>query len=403
MPMNILCVFGRYAYGEPTRGESHEYLNFIPAFESLGHQVSLFESFSREPYADFADLNCALLRRVEELAPHLVFCVLMQYEVWIETIRLIRKAGSLVVNWSTDDPWKYDQFGKLIASEFDLFVTTSPDTVARYRSDGIKSVCLSQWAANAEHLIEPKPAESCRYNLSFVGAAYGKRQAMIDGLRRAGIEVACFGYGWPAGPVDAKRVSEIIRESRISLNFSGGSQTDIRGSARQQIKARVFEVPALGGCLLTEMAPHLQTYFRIGDEILTFTGIEDLVTSVRSLLENPDRRNAIARQAFHRVKGEHTYQQRFLTLIEELRGRISLRPRQSVDWTEFEACVHRHRSNRFLCIFRWLLVTLAGALCGSRRGPRAARRAVYEVSWRFAGKKVYTAAGWPGRMFYEES
>jgi spore maturation protein CgeB len=401
--MNILCVFGRYAYGEPARGESHEYLNFIPAFESLGHTVHLFESFSREPYADFAVLNRALLRRVEELAPDLVFCVLMQYEVWIETIRLIRRAGSLVVNWSTDDPWKYDQFGKLIASEFDLFVTTSPDTVDRYRSDGIKSVYLSQWAANAEHLSEPQPADTCRYSVSFVGAAYGERQAMIDGLRRAGIEAACFGYGWPAGPVDAKQVSAIIRESRISLNFSGSSQKGGQDGVRPQIKARVFEVPALGGCLLTEVAPHLERYFRVGEEILTFTGIDDLIAAVRSLLADPDRRNAVARQGFGRVRSEHTYQQRFHALIEELRRRIPARTRLSVDWSEFEACARRHRHGLVLGIGRWLLAAFGTMVWGRSRGPRAARRFVYELSWRCFGKDVYTAAGWPGRMYYKES
>jgi spore maturation protein CgeB len=401
--MKILCVFGRYAYGERARGESHEYLNFIPAFENLGHTVTLFESFSRESYADFAGLNRALLRRVEELAPDLVFCVLMQYEVWIETIRLIRNSGTLVVNWSTDDPWKYDQFGKLIASQFDLFVTTSPDTLGRYRSDGIASVYLSQWAADADHLQEPKPADTCRYSVSFVGAAYGQRQAMIDGLRRAGIETACFGYGWPAGPVDAKRVSEIIRESRISLNFSGGSQRGVRGPVRSQIKARVFEVPALGGCLLTESAPHLEQYFRIGEEILTFKGIEDLVAATRSLLADGDRRNAIAWQGFRRVTTEHTYQQRFDALIDELSRRIPLRSRQSVDWTQFDESARRHTLGLWLRIVRRALVAFAVAVWGKRRGPRAARRFVYELSWRCLGEKVYTAAGWPGRMFYKES
>jgi spore maturation protein CgeB len=108
--MNILCVFGEHAYGDPARGEAYEYVNFLPALRRLGHRVSFFESFSREPYADFKVLNRALLQRVEETSPDVVFCVLMQYEVWIETMRLIRKSGPLLVNWSTDDSWKYLNF-----------------------------------------------------------------------------------------------------------------------------------------------------------------------------------------------------------------------------------------------------------------------------------------------------
>ena len=38
--MKILCVFGRYAYGDPKRGEGYEHANFIPALQALGHEVS---------------------------------------------------------------------------------------------------------------------------------------------------------------------------------------------------------------------------------------------------------------------------------------------------------------------------------------------------------------------------
>jgi spore maturation protein CgeB len=40
---------------------------------------------------------------------------------------------------------------------------------------------------------------------------------------------------------------------------------------------------------------------------------------------------------------------------------------------------------------------------GPRRGRRAARRLLFELSWRIAGARTYGAAGWPGRMFYRES
>ncbi len=67
--MKILCVMGEHAYGDPLRGEGVEHANFLPALQRLGHEVSFFESFSREPYESFAELNRALLCRVEETAP----------------------------------------------------------------------------------------------------------------------------------------------------------------------------------------------------------------------------------------------------------------------------------------------------------------------------------------------
>lgn len=401
--MNILCVFGQHAYGDPARGEGYEYVNFLPALRRLGHQVSFFESLSREPYDDFAALNRALLRQVEETDPDIVFCVLMQYEIWTETVSLIRRRGALVVNWSTDDSWKYSMFSRLIGSEFDLFVTTYRYMVERYRDDGIASVYLSQWAANAEILLPPISARECRYSVSFIGAAYGNRPAMIDALRRAGIEVACYGHGWPAGPVEARRIPEIIHESQVSLNFSEGSQEGLVQGMGRQIKARVFEVPGYGGCLLTERAPNLERYFHLGGEILAFEGPRELVETVKTLLTNPDQRDAIARRGFERVSKEHTYDRRFEALLEELTQRVDLQPRRSIDWQVFDDAVCLHGVGWGLALLRRLFVACATLIWGKRRGARAARRLVFELSWRLVGKRTYSAAGWPGRIFYRES
>lgn len=401
--MKILCVFGQHAYGDISRGEGYEYVNFLPAFRRLGHEVSFFDSLARGPYADFASLNRALLQRVDETSPDVVLCVLMQYEVWLETIQLIRDSGTVVINWATDDSWKYTMFSKLIGSEFDLYATTYPDVVALYHRDGIGSVCLSQWAANAGALVPPLPARECRYPVSFVGAAYGNRSVMVEALRREGVEVACFGHGWPAGPVEAKRISEIVRSSQVSLNFSSGSGRGEFAGADRQIKARIFEVPGYGGCLLTERAPNLDQYFRIGEEILTFEGCGELVAGVKTLLANPERRDSIAQCGFERVSKEHTYDRRFDHLLTEVNRRVSLRPRRSVNWLEFEAAENQHQFGLGMKAVRAILVRCARLIWGKRRGPRAARRMIFELSWRLAGAQTYSASGWPGRMFYKES
>ncbi|MGZ8383006.1 MAG: CgeB family protein [Nitrospira sp.] len=400
--MKILCVMGEHAYGDPARGEGPEFANFLPALRRLGHQVSFFESLSRKQYNDFSLLNHALLKRVEETSPDLVLCVLMQYEVWLETVRIIRNSGVWVINWSTDDSWKYSMFSKLIGAEFDLFVTTYPQMVKRYHQDGINSVCPSQWAANVDTLMPPLPASACRYPVSFVGAAYGNRRAMIANLRHEGVEVACFGHGWPEGTVETKRMREIIRESQISLNFSDGAHGR-SDSASRQIKARIFEVPGYGGCLMTEKAPNLDGYFRLGEEALTFEGADEMVEQVKALLSCPKRRDEIAHRGFERVLRDHTYERRFEELLGELTQRIPRRYVLPVDWATFPAAAQSHHTGPVLLIVRSLLVLVASLVWGKNRGPRAARRLVFELSWRLRGAWTYSAAGWPGRMFYRES
>ena len=54
----------------------------------------------------------------------------------------------------------------------------------------------------------------------------------------------------------------------------------------------------------------------------------------------------------------------------------------------------------------WLRAALVAPLSlvfGRQRGARAARRLVYELSWRLGGAATYGAGGLPGRLFYAES
>src|ERR1700694_6005135 len=197
--MKILCVLSRYAYGKPERGENYDYVHFVSAFERLGHEVGFFDSGDLSLHGDFADLNLALLDRVASFRPDLIFCVLMHYEIWFETLDLIRaQSPALVINWGTDDSWKFAQASRFFAAHVDLHVTTDREAAETATSRGVHSVLLSQWAASAATSAEQCSSQSCRYDVSFVGSMYGYRAEWIAALRASGIPVVCFGFG-PAG------------------------------------------------------------------------------------------------------------------------------------------------------------------------------------------------------------
>jgi spore maturation protein CgeB len=69
----------------------------------------------------------------------------------------------------------------------------------------------------------------------------------------------------------------------------------------------------------------------------------------------------------------------------------------------FESIVRSHQITPPLRLLRWVLLLTCMTIWGKRRGPRAARRILFELSWRFAGAKSYSARGWPGRLFFRES
>jgi spore maturation protein CgeB len=409
--MKILCVFGQHAYGDPDRGEGYEHANFLPALADLGHEVHLFESFDRAAYRDFADLNRRFLARIEALRPDLVLAVLMHYELWTETLDLVRsRCRAVIVNWGTDDSWKYEQFARLVAPRVDLWLTTSHDALAKAGRDGVRNVALTQWAANTRALAEPLPASACRHRVAFVGSAYGNRRRWIEALAQRGIEVECFGHGWPRGPVAAAEIPRIVRESVVSLNF-GDSGLHLRGLVpyrSRQIKARVFEVPGAGGFLLTEDADHLADYYAPGQEIAVFDSLDDLERKIRHYLTHPDDRDRIAYAGHARTRREHTYAERFRGALEAAARQAAGRPPAAAGDCRFgadalDALAARHAPTPLLGALRSALVCPATLLFGRQRGPRAARRLLFELCWRLAGRWTYTAAGWPGRLFYRES
>jgi len=410
--VRILCVFGEHAYGDPSRGTGYEYANFLPALRALGHEVELFDTFSRRRHSDFAAMNAALVDAAARLRPELMLFVLMGYEVWTETLDLLRDCSpAVLVNWSTDDSWKYEQFSRFVAPHFDLYVTTDAAARSKALAEGMDHVVLSQWAASGARLAEPLPARQCPIRVSFVGARYGNRPRWIASLRARGVEVQCFGHGWPAGPVDESRLAQVLRGSVISLNFgdSPAMMLGWRPGHSRQIKARVFEVPGAGGFLLSENAERIGEYYRPGTEIALFGSEEQLAAQVRRYLDAPDERDAVARAGHARTAGEHTYESRFATILQQARERGA--PRAEKGWSldgeaaraRMRELAGRHATTPALRALRGAAVAPLRAAFGARRGPRAARRLLFEASWRFAGARTYGAAGLPGRLFYAES
>ena len=399
--MRIVCAWGQHNYGDPSRGESYEYVNFLPALKALGHQVSFIETWNRSRYADFAALNGQLLRTVEALRPDLLFVVLLSYEIWVETLDLIRGAvGCPVLNWGTDDSWKYRSFSRFIAPHVDRYATTYENALQQFLGDGIANVVLTQWAANSATLREPLPAADCEHAVSFVGSAYGRRPQWIAALQSRGLEVECFGHGWSNGPVQAERIPEIIRNSVISLNFSEAAHG---AGAGRQVKARVFEVPGNGGFLLTQDAPGLDRFYAPGCEIETFNRSEELAAKVEHYLANTEARDRIARAGHARTRQHHTYERRFTELLAGIAPKEPRDVRAEVARQQMDTLARRHRTTWWQRVLARALAAPGVALWGPRRGRRAARRMMFELSWRLAGEHTYTSRGLPGRLFYAES
>lgn len=406
--MKILCVFGKYNYGDSSRGVGYEYANFIPAFRNLGHEVIFFESLDKSAYKNYIELNRGLLETVNKVNPDIIFFVLMNYEVWLETLEMIREySKAVLIHWATDDSWKYEQFSRYMAPFFDLYVTTYISALYKAEKDGHLNFTLSQWAANSSTFKIPRSSQECLYDVTLIGTKYGNRNKWVENLNEKGINVTCFGYGWPKGAVKAEEIPQIINKSRICINLadSGLMLKGRKISCSRQIKARVFEVPGAGGMLITEPAENLEEFYKLNDEIMVFEGLDDLTKKIDYLLKNPEKRDDIAEAGYRKTVKEHSYEIRFEELIKKAidKKRYKSPLESKINMEKFEEISSAHKVNIFQVFIKIILLVPCVLIWGKKRGPRAARRLIFEISWRVLGKKTYSVIGLPGRLFYKVS
>lgn len=400
--MRILLVCGQHQYGDPKRGEAYEYTHFLPSLQRLGHEVLHFESFNKSLYIDSVAINRQFLQQVIDFKPDVIFCILMSYEIWLETLRLAKEiSGAALVHWSTDDSWKYEEFSQWIAPVFDRYITTYGSAIKKAQGAGWQHFVLSQWATSFQSAKKPLASEECTYDVCFVGMAYGERKKWIQKLSEKGFKVACFGYGWPNGPVTSEKMFEIIRRSRVTLNFSDGSKRwhGFKRITEKQLKARIFEVPGAGGCLLTEHTPDLKNYYNLGQEILSFDSVDHCVSAIHFLLNNPKERDRIAQLGYEKTMSVHTYDQRFTSILFDLKKKPAMIIAHDC-WERFAKLEQAHRETSSWEPVLQFFEKFCRVILGEPKGQKVARRIFFEIYWRFAGVKTYAATGLSSKCFF---
>jgi spore maturation protein CgeB len=164
-------------------------------------------------------------------------------------------------------------------------------------------------------------------------------------------------------------------------------------------------VPGAGGFLISENADDLNKFYCV-EEIETFEGVDELGGKIKKYLDEFANRDRMAEAGYRRTIDQHTYEHRFSKLLdaaEEMKKNSSQHLTSGIDMEMFADIEKRHKVGIALRIWGQLWRFPFILVWGKVRGQRAARRLLFELSWRFAGGKTYSASGWPGRLFYQES
>lgn len=116
------------------------------------------------------------------------------------------------------------------------------------------------------------------------------------------------------GSVDYwSEMPKVFRMSKINLNFT-------IPNIKSGIPLRIWDVLGCGSFLLTNYQAEIPYYFKEGEDLVCFDGLEDLCEKVGYYLEHEEERKRIAWNGYHKVREKHSYIERIHTILDTVAG-----------------------------------------------------------------------------------
>jgi spore maturation protein CgeB len=258
----------------------------------------------------------------------------MQFSV--ENIKEYRQYQKFAtwVNINPDDPFNVgsnsstnDGVSEAIP-HFDLYCIWSRRLIAPIREAGCKEVIYLPFGYDPEIHAPPSITPHISRSVSFVGAWDRHRESILESIKHYDLRIsgAAWGRFLDRTPLARQIVykrnihgDELAKEvstAAVCLNLMRYQNT---GSHNM----RTFEVPSMGGLLLTTRSEEQHEYFPEGKACLMFEGQEELSDKIKWVLSNAKHAANIRAEGRARVV-PHTYKNRAQTVlnhIQKLRGK----------------------------------------------------------------------------------
>jgi len=155
------------------------------------------------------------------------------------------------------------------------------------------------------------------YDLSFIGTADKKRYDFLKKLRKFKIILA--GNGWNkfelsknityVGNANAKKFSKLVNLSHVSLNI-------LRDQNEKSHNMKTFEIPAMGGLLLTKRTYEQNSFFPENKSSLMYQNIFELKNKIFFAKSNNKKILKIKRNSNKNLK-KQSYRDRALFIISK--------------------------------------------------------------------------------------
>jgi spore maturation protein CgeB len=318
----IIFAATKYGYNHERNGLSYEYQTIFKSLKSVYPGASFVDVYQPGGIESLLDTLSSIPKYPR---PKLIYTPYLGILGPSELNKI--SALSEIGIFYLDDTWRYDLV-KVYLDYCDWFTTSDLKFKWRYKQRFAKKAKLFPYGYDANATVKAKRLFKDRdIQVSFVGARNEYRNFVIDKITEAGVDVVCFGHGWPNGPLSPDDFLDTIGRSKISLNLSNSVNWDLRhlirkpisvirnlksGKRIEQFKARHIEIAALGACQLSFYNIGLENMFEIGKEILLYPTIDEIPYIINSIGEEEAEQIAIRGNA---AVMRYSYQNQFKQLL----------------------------------------------------------------------------------------
>lgn len=255
------------------------------------------------------EINKDLISAADKNQPDLIF-IYRGTCIYSETIKTLKKKGSIVFGYNNDDPFGEDHPSYL----WRLFLQAIPfyDHIFVYRRKNIEdykkmgfdktSMLRSYYLKDKNYHMGAIPSPEYKCDVVFVGHFEGDgRDEYIKKIIDSGINFRLYGPEWhrskyydyikskagDGGFLNGKKYNLALNSSKIALVFLSKLNNDT-------YTRRCFEIPAAGTFMLAQYSEDLASMFIPGIEADYFNNIEESIDKIKYYLAHDEERKRIA-------------------------------------------------------------------------------------------------------------
>lgn len=248
--------------------------------------------------------------------------IALTHSVNEELLLELRRSGVVNVAWWGDTPANMRNQG-LLCYGWDHIFMKDRYAVFKLNTLGLNAHFLPE----AMNPLWHKPMyTSWGEDIVFAGNTYEYRHFLLRRMLERGCEnIKLYGNRpprWADNEVKKLFQGKFVVKEEKSLIFGSAAvcvnSTSV--SEGNSINCRTFEIAGAGGLQIMEYRQAIEDCFDPGREILTYSGIDDLIEKISVIQADRPAATAIRERAASRSRAEHTYQHRLTDILNFVRG-----------------------------------------------------------------------------------